>query len=254
MLKLLMPLLYCGIISNIIIYLEGNIVAIEKILIVDDDKNICKLLELYLNHEGYVTVCCNDGSTALDLVKEDKFDLVLLDLMIPLINGCEVCKLIKSEREIPIIMVTARDQVDDKADGFNAGADDYIVKPFEPKELVARVKARLKNKNIVNIDNKKGALIEDNLWVNIDTYEVKVDGVSIALKPKEIQLLHYLVEHKNIVFNRDQLLQKVWDYEYTGDTRTVDVHIKRLRDSLENSSEKWSIKTIWGVGYKFEVK
>lgn len=226
----------------------------EKILIVDDDKNICKLIELYLTHEGYETVCCNDGSAALDLIKKEKIDLVLLDLMIPLINGCEVCRLIKSEHEIPIIMVTARDQIDDKVDGFNAGADDYIVKPFEPKELVARVKARLKNKNAAKAESNKGPLIEDNLWVNIDTYEVKVDGVPISLKPKEIQLLHYLVEHKNVVFNRDQLLQKVWDYEYTGDTRTVDVHIKRLRDSLENSSKKWEIKTIWGVGYKFEVK
>jgi DNA-binding response OmpR family regulator len=232
----------------------GNIVKPEKILIVDDDKNICKLIELYLTHEGYETICCNDGSAALDLVKAGTFDLVILDLMLPLINGFEVCRLIKAETQIPIIMVTARDQIDDKVDGFNAGADDYVVKPFEPKELVARVKARLKNKNLGNLDNHKGPLIEDNLWVNLDTYEVKVDGVKISLKPKEIQLLHYLMEHKNVVFNRDQLLQKVWDYEYTGDTRTVDVHVKRLRDSLENSSEKWEIKTIWGVGYKFEVK
>jgi DNA-binding response OmpR family regulator len=232
----------------------GNIVKPEKILIVDDDKNICKLIELYLTHEGYETICCNDGSVALDLVKAGTFDLVILDLMLPLINGFEVCRLIKAETQIPIIMVTARDQIDDKVDGFNAGADDYVVKPFEPKELVARVKARLKNKNLGNLDNHKGPLIEDNLWVNLDTYEVKVDGVKISLKPKEIQLLHYLMEHKNAVFNRDQLLQKVWDYEYTGDTRTVDVHVKRLRDSLENSSEKWEIKTIWGVGYKFEVK
>jgi DNA-binding response OmpR family regulator len=226
----------------------------EKILIVDDDKNICKLIEVYLNHEGYETKCCHDGSVALDLIKKEKYDLVLLDLMLPLINGYEVCKLIKSEQDIPIIMVTARDLVDDKVDGFNAGADDYIVKPFEPKEMVARVKARLKSKPKSESEDKKGPLIEDNLWVNIDTYQVKVNGIPISLKPKEIQLLHYLLSNKNVVFTRDQLLTKVWDYAYSGDTRTVDVHIKRLRDCLENSSKKWELKTIWGVGYKFEVK
>ncbi|MEI8216284.1 MAG: response regulator transcription factor [Eubacteriales bacterium] len=225
-----------------------------KILIVDDDKNICKLIEIYLNHEGYETVCCHDGSAALDIVKEGNYDLVLLDLMIPIINGSEVCRIIKAEMDIPIIMVTARDLVDDKVNGFNAGADDYIVKPFEPKELVARVKARLKPHSSTTEENTSGVLSIDNLWVNIDKYEVKINGELVSLKPKEIQLLHYLLANKNIVFNRDQLLQKVWDYAYSGETRTVDVHIKRLRDKLGNSSEKWELKTIWGVGYKFEVK
>ena len=225
-----------------------------KILVVDDDKNICKLIEVYLNHEGYETVCCHDGSAALDIVKEGTYDLVLLDLMIPIINGCEVCKLIKAEMDIPIIMVTARDLVDDKVNGFNAGADDYIVKPFEPKELVARVKARLKPHSSAVVESNSGVLSIDNLWINIDKYEVKVNGEPVSLKPKEIQLLHYLLENKNIVFSRDQLLQKVWDYAYSGETRTVDVHIKRLRDKLGNSSEKWELKTIWGVGYKLQVK
>ena len=225
-----------------------------KILIVDDDKNICKLIEVYLNHEGYETVCCHDGSAALDIVKEGNYDLVLLDLMIPIINGSEVCRIIKAEMDIPIIMVTARDLVDDKVNGFNAGADDYIVKPFEPKELVARVKARLKTHSSKVLENTSVVLSIDNLWVNIDKYEVKVNGEPISLKPKEIQLLHYLLENKNIVFNRDQLLQKVWDYAYSGETRTVDVHIKRLRDKLGNSSDKWELKTIWGVGYKLEVR
>ena len=225
-----------------------------KILIVDDDKNICKLMEIYLNHEGYETVCCHDGSAALDIVKEGTYDLVLLDLMIPIINGSEVCRIIKAEMDIPIIMVTARDLVDDKVNGFNAGADDYIVKPFEPKELVARIKARLKPTISPALESNAGRVCIGNLSVNIDAYEVKLDRIPIILKPKEIQLLHYLMENKNMVLSRDQLLLKVWDYSYSGDTRTVDVHIKRLRDKLHNSSKKWAIKTIWGVGYKFEVR
>lgn len=226
----------------------------NKILVVDDDKNICKLIELYLTNEGYQTVCCHDGTTALDIIRYESFDLVLLDLMIPVINGWEVCKLIKLERDIPIILVSARDLVDDKVSGFDAGADDYIVKPFEPKELIARIKARLKTQTVQLSKSMDGVLKAGNLTVDINKYEVFVDGKSVDLKPKEIQLLYFLLENKNIVFTRDQLLEKIWDYSYSGDTRTVDVHIKCLREKLKNKSPDWSIKTIWGVGYKLEVK
>ena len=235
--------------------------AKNKILIVDDDKNICKLIALYLNDAGYETVCCHDGSKAVDYVQESRFDLVILDLMIPIINGWEVCKLIKAESGVPIILVSARDLTEDKLSGFDAGADDYIVKPFDPKELVARVKVRLKahvaeiaeSQEILR-DKQEGAIVIDNLMVDISRYEVVLDGVMIQLKPKEVQLLYFLLQNKNIVFTRDQLLEKIWDYTYSGDTRTVDVHIKCLREKLKSRSENWGIKTIWGVGYKMEAK
>lgn len=239
----------------------------SKILIVDDDKNICKLMDLYLKDAGYETFCCHDGSSAIDCVHSDHYDLVILDLMIPLINGWEVCKLIKMEFEMPIIMVSARDMTDDKVLGFDAGADDYIVKPFDPKELIARVKVRLKaqssevserlardQKEQEDRQLKHGALSVDNLLVDINRYEVALDGLKVQLKPKEIQLLYFLLQNKNIVFTRDQLLEKIWDYTYSGDTRTVDVHIKCLREKLTSSSPNWEIKTVWGVGYKMEVK
>ncbi len=229
----------------------------SKILIVDDDKNICKLIELYLKDAGYETFCCHDGSSAIDCVNKDKYDLVILDLMIPIINGWEVCRLIKAEQHVPIIMVSARDMTEDKVSGFDAGADDYIVKPFDPKELVARVKVRLKARPGEAPDKKAGSdglAAIDNLIIDINKYEVTLDGEPVQLKPKEIQLLYFLLQNKNIVFTRDQLLEKIWDYTYTGDTRTVDVHIKCLREKLNNDSPNWEIKTIWGVGYKLEVR
>lgn len=225
----------------------------EKILIVDDDKNICRLIGLYLENEGYETTCCHDGSAAIDFIHKDNFTLVILDLMIPYINGWEVCKMIKMEKEIPIIMVSARDLIEDKINGFEVGTDDYIVKPFEPKELVARVKARIKNYKKTECVKEKQIIKIDNLSVNLDQYEVQVDHKIIELKPKETQLLYFLMENKNIVFTREQLLDKIWDYSYPGDTRTVDVHIKCLRKKLNNNSNHWRIKTIWGVGYKLEV-
>ena len=226
----------------------------KTILVVDDDKNICKLLDLYLSNEGYKLVFCHDGSQALDMLKINTIDLILLDIMLPVINGWEVCRIIRQEYTTPIIMITARDLLEDKLTGFELGADDYIVKPFEPKEVVARVKARLKQPAVLVEAVKSNVLTVDNLTIDIEKYEAKVDGNIIDLKPKEIQLLHFLVYNKNLVFSRDKLLEKVWDYSYSGDTRTVDVHITRIREKLEGLSKRWSIKTIWGVGYKFEVK
>ena len=225
----------------------------QKILIVDDDKNICKLIELYLGNAGYQTACCHDGSSALDKITKEKVHLMILDLMLPDINGWEICRMIKLEQDIPIIMVTSRDMIDDKINGFESGADDYMVKPFEPKELVARVKARLKN-SILPTDKSESKQIElDDLMVDMNKYEVRINQQLIHLKPKETQLLYFLLANKNIVFNREQLLEKIWDYTYSGDTRTVDVHIKCLREKLSSKSSKWEIKTIWGVGYKLEV-
>lgn len=227
----------------------------QNILIVDDDKNICQLIELYLNNEGYKTTCCYDGTSALDFIQTETFDLVVLDLMLPIINGWEVCKLIKMKWNIPILMVSARDLVDDKVAAFDAGADDYMVKPFEPKELVARVKTRLKNRSTGEApDNNLDVLVVGNLSVNIKNYEVILDGETVDLKPKETQLLYFLLRNKGIVFSRDQLLEKLWDYSYSGDTRTVDVHIKCLREKLSSPHSTWNIKTIWGVGYKLEVR
>lgn len=226
----------------------------QKVLIVDDDKNICKLIQLYLNNAGYETSCCYDGSAAIDLIHKDDFDLIILDLMLPLINGWEVCKLVKREKNIPIIMVTARDFVDDKVDGFDAGADDYIVKPFEPKELVARVGVRIRNHGTTPRQVQEvGVICIDDLRVDMNQYEVEINNKQIDLKPKELQLLYFLIKNKNIVFTRDQLLDKIWGYSYAGDTRTVDVHIKCLREKLSSHSTSWEIKTIWGVGYKLEV-
>jgi DNA-binding response OmpR family regulator len=226
------------------------------ILIVDDDQNICRLLELYLANEGYSLTITHDGSSALDIVKNKEFDLVILDIMLPVINGWEVCKMIRRESSVPIIMLTARDLVEDKIQGFELGADDYIVKPFEPREVVARVKARLKNKKGREDRTPSSAgqsvLRAGNIEVDIDRYETRLAGRKIDLKPKEIQLLYFLLRNKNIVFSREQLLEKVWDYALEGDTRTVDVHINRLREKLEGDAASCHIRTIWGVGYKME--
>lgn len=228
-----------------------------KILIVDDDKNICKLISLYLTDAGYELEICHNGSAALDHLHNGNIDLVLLDVMIPIINGWEVCKIIRSEYgQLPVILVTAKELLEDKLTGFEAGADDYLIKPFEPKELIARVNAKLRNKNNRSnvCDYTDRHLKIKNLNVDLDRYEVKIDEVLIELKPKEIQLLFFLIKNKNIVFSREQLLDQIWDYAYSGDTRTVDVHIKSLRDKLGHDHDGWEIKTIWGVGYKLEVR
>lgn len=246
------PFLYY---NSIKYYLEdGVFMETANILIVDDDKNICKLIDLYLGNEGYKTTCCFDGTSALDLIEKEAFDLVILDLMLPVINGWEVCKMIKANHDIPILLVSARDLVDDKVSGFDAGGDDYIVKPFEPRELVARVKARLKNKIQQKVKTCEDIITLENLKVDMRSYEVRVDGNLVDLKPKETQLLFFLLQNKGIVFTREQLLKEIWGYSYTGDTRTVDVHIKCLREKLMSPNNKWTIKTIWSVGYKFEVQ
>jgi len=224
----------------------------ERILVVDDDHNICELIDLYLRHEGYQLDFAHDGSAALTLVKELAPDLVLLDVMLPVINGWEVCRMIRRSSTVPIIFLTARDLVEDKVQGFELGADDYLVKPFEPRELVARVKIRLKafGSSAVAVD---GVISLGNLTVDIQSYQVTVNGKAVDLKPKETQLLYFLLLNRNIVFSREKLLERVWGYDCEGDTRTVDVHINRLREKVDAYCDACKIKTVWGVGYKLEV-
>ena len=233
-------------------------ITISKILVVDDDKNICELLKLYLVKEGHQVVFAYDGSEAVTKAKEEEPNMIILDVMMPVINGWEACKLIRQFSEVPIIMLTALDTTENKVQGLNIGADDYIVKPFEPLEVVARVNAHLrreKTKGDAEALEPFSQISVDNIVVNMDTYEVKLDGKVVSdLKPKEIQLLYFFLTNKNQVFSREQLLDKVWGYEYFGGTRTVDVHIKSIREKLSSKNNKWEIKTIWNVGYKFEVK
>ena len=230
----------------------------KKILVVDDDKNICELLNIYLKNEGYEVVFAYDGSDAVNKAKEEKPDLIVLDVMMPIINGWEACKLIRQFTTVPIIMLTALDTLENKVQGLNIGADDYIVKPFEPVEVLARINAHLRREE--NKSQKEDTLASsevevDNLKVNMDTYDVKLNNELVKdLKPKEIQLLYFFMTNKNQVFTREQLLDKVWGYEYFGGTRTVDVHIKSVREKLSSDKNKWEIKTIWNVGYKFEIK
>lgn len=232
-------------------------IFIKKILIVDDDKNICELLKLYILKEGYEAIFAYDGSEAVSVAKEQKPNLIILDVMMPVINGWEACKLIRQFTDVPIIMLTALDTLDNKVQGLSIGADDYIVKPFEPVEVIARINAHLRRQDNEIKENKQigTEVIVDNIMINLETYEVKLDGNLVNdLKPKEIQLLYFFLTNKNQVFTREQLLDKVWGYEYFGGTRTVDVHIKTLREKLTSKKSKWEIKTIWNVGYKFEIK
>ena len=228
----------------------------ERILIVDDDKNICELLRLYLEKEGYATAMAHDGENALSVFEEGGFDLVLLDVMMPRVDGWEACRRIRAKGNTPIIMLTAKGETFDKVLGLELGADDYVVKPFDTKEVVARIKAVLRRSGrvapVTNVPD--GALVFDNLVVNITKYELKVRDEVIDTPPKELELLHHLASNPNKVFTRDALLDEVWGFEYYGDSRTIDVHIKRLREKLEGVSQQWSLKTVWGVGYKFEVK
>lgn len=232
----------------------------KKVLVVDDDKNICELLKLYLNKEGFETCFAYDGSEAVTSAKENEPDIIILDVMMPVINGWEACKLIRQFSDVPIIMLTALDTTENKVQGLNIGADDYIVKPFEPVEVIARINAHLRraDKSLGDDteENKhETKLVVDNIDIDLDKYEVKLDGKIVKdLKPKEIQLLYFFMSNKNQVFTREQLLDKVWGYEYFGGTRTVDVHIKSLREKLKSKKSKWEIKTIWNVGYKFEIK
>ena len=225
-----------------------------KILIADDDRNICELLRIYLEKENYNVVLAGNGEEALLKFDEEEPDILLLDVMMPRLDGWQVCRELRKKSEVPIIMITAKGETFDKVLGLELGADDYVVKPFEPKEIVARVKAVLRRTGKANTENDKKEVSFDKLTVNMTKYELKVDGKVIDTPPKELELLFHLASNPNRVYTRDQLLDEVWGFEYYGDSRTVDVHIKRLREKLEGVSEKWSLKTVWGVGYKFETK
>lgn len=225
----------------------------HKILIVDDDVNICELLRLYLEKEGYDTLVANDGEGAVALATRETPDLILLDIMLPKIDGWQVCREIRKTQETPIIMITAKGEVFDKILGLELGADDYVTKPFDTKEVMARVKAVLRRSS----DKNKKQINEvkyDKLRINLTNYELVVDGKQIDTPPKELELIYHLANNPNRVYTRDQLLDEVWGFDYYGDSRTVDVHVKRLREKLEDVSDEWSLKTVWGVGYKFEVK
>ncbi len=223
-----------------------------KILIVDDDPHIAELIALYLNKEGYETKEVHSGKKAVEEFANFAPFLVLLDIMIPEMDGYQVCREIRTMSSVPIIMLTAKGDTFDKVLGLELGADDYIVKPFEPKELVARVKAVLRRYESKDVDKVKQIVIP-NLTVNASNYTVTYRGKELELPPKEFELIYFLVSHPNQVFTREQLLDKIWDYDFMGDTRTVDVHIKRIREKLPDD-EVWAIKTVWGVGYKFEVR
>ena len=224
-----------------------------KIMVVDDDKNICELLRLYLEKEGYQVVIANDGKEAVELNEKEDPELILLDIMLPQLDGWQVCREIRKKSQVPIIMLTAKGEVFDKVLGLELGADDYIVKPFETKEVVARIKAVLRRTGQNQGETVKEVKY-DKLSINLTNYELKVNGVQVDTPPKEMELIYHLASNPNRVFTRDQLLDEVWGFEYYGDSRTVDVHVKRLREKLEGVSDKWALKTVWGVGYKFEVK
>ncbi|MCI7800409.1 response regulator transcription factor [Eubacterium sp.] len=228
----------------------------NKILVVDDDLNICELLKLYLENDGYVVYTANDGKQAVDMFKNKTPDLVLLDIMLPKMDGWQVCREIRKTSSVPIIMLTAKGETFDKVLGLELGADDYVVKPFDTKEVMARVKAVLRRTkgDSEATEDKKKTVIYDNLEINIQNYEMKVKGVPVDTPPKELELIYHFASNPNRVYTRDQLLDEVWGFDYYGDSRTVDVHVKRLREKLEGVSDKWCLKTVWGVGYKFETK
>lgn len=228
----------------------------NKILVVDDDLNICELLKLYLENEGYVVFTANDGQEAVDMFHNKTPDLVLLDIMLPKKDGWQVCREIRKTSSAPIIMLTAKGETFDKVLGLELGADDYVVKPFDAKEVMARVKAVLRRTtgDSESTETEKKVVIYDNLEINIQNYEMKVKGVPVDTPPKELELIYHFASNPNRVYTRDQLLDEVWGFDYYGDSRTVDVHVKRLREKLEGVSDKWCLKTVWGVGYKFETK
>ena len=225
-----------------------------SVLVVEDDKNIQDLLQLYLEKEGYAVTIASDGGQGLTKFRAIKPDLVLLDVMMPVMNGWEVCKAIRAESRTPVIMLTAKGELDDKITGLKAGADDYITKPFEMRELIARIEAVLRRTDSVTAENKVRRLVFDKLVIDMDAFELHVDGKKVDTPPKEMELLFYLASSPNRVYTRNQLLDEVWGFDYFGDSRTVDVHVKRLREKLEGVSENWCLRTVWGVGYKFEAK
>ncbi|MDD3832831.1 MAG: response regulator transcription factor [Oscillospiraceae bacterium] len=226
--------------------------SIGKIMVVDDDSNICELLRLYLEKEDFEVCIASNGSQALEMFEREKPELILLDIMMPVLDGWQVCREIRKKSSCPIIMLTAKGEVFDKVLGLELGADDYVVKPFEAKEVIARVKAVLRRSG--NNKQKSKIVQFDNLYINMENYELRVRGKQIDTPPKEMELIYHLSSNPNRVYTRDQLLDEVWGFEYYGDSRTVDVHVKRLREKLDGVSDRWTLKTVWGVGYKFEVK
>jgi DNA-binding response OmpR family regulator len=224
-----------------------------SVLIVEDDPNIRELLQMYLEKDGYAVTLAADGGQGLEKFRAIQPDLVLLDVMMPVMDGWAVCKAIRQESSTPVIMLTAKGETDDKVTGLKAGADDYVTKPFEMKELLARIEAVLRRSDRGTEETKTRRLTFDKLTIDMDAFELTVDGKKVDTPPKEMELLFYLASSPNRVYTRNQLLDEVWGFDYFGDSRTVDVHVKRLREKLEGVSEKWNLKTVWGVGYKFEV-
>ena len=227
----------------------------NKILVVDDDLHICELLKLYLENESYTVYTANDGQAAVDAFYAKSPDLVLLDIMLPKMDGWQVCREIRKSSTVPIIMLSAKGETFDKVLGLELGADDYVTKPFDAKEVVARIKAVLRRtKTDGEVADEKKTVVYDGLEINLVNYELKVRGVAVDTPPKELELIYHFASNPNRVYTRDQLLDEVWGFDYYGDSRTVDVHVKRLREKLEGVSDKWTLKTVWGVGYKFETK
>ena len=224
-----------------------------SVLVVEDDRNIAELLQMYLEKEGYAVTVAADGGQGLAKFRAIKPDLVLLDVMMPVMDGWAVCKAIRAEGQTPVIMLTAKGETDNKVAGLKAGADDYITKPFEMREVLARIEAVLRRTGGGSTEAKARRLSFDKLVVDMDAFELTVDGKKVDIPPKEMELLFYLASSPNRVYTRNQLLDEVWGFDYFGDSRTVDVHVKRLREKLEGVSQQWSLKTVWGVGYKFEV-
>ena len=224
----------------------------KKALVIEDDKNIAELLRLYLEKDGFEVSIASDGGQGLRLAGEVEPDVILLDIMLPVMDGWQVCKEIRRNSQVPIIMLTAKGETFDKVSGLEMGADDYVTKPFEVKELIARIHAVMRRADGAAAPVEK-KLVYDKLVVNLDSYELIVVGKKIDTPPKEMELLYHLAASPNRVFTRNQLLDEVWGFDYFGDSRTVDVHIKRLREKLEGVSDQWSLKTVWGVGYKFEL-
>ena len=224
-----------------------------SVLVVEDDQNIAQLLQMYLEKEGYAVTVAADGGQGLAKFRAIQPDLVLLDIMMPVMDGWTVCKTIRAESQTPVIMLTAKAETDDKVAGLKSGADDYITKPFEMKEVLARIEAVLRRTDRGAAEPSARRLSFDKLIIDMDAFELIVDGKKIDTPPKEMELLFYLASSPNRVYTRNQLLDEVWGFDYFGDSRTVDVHVKRLREKLEGVSQQWCLKTVWGVGYKFEV-
>lgn len=226
----------------------------SKVLVADDDINIVKLIKLYLEKEDYTVCTASNGLEALEVWKRENPSIIVLDIMMPELDGNGVCREIRKSSDIPIIMLTAKGETFDKVLSLELGADDYIVKPFEPKELVARIKAILRRSESKTAVSDDKIVKFDKLEVNLVNYELKIDDKILEIPPKELELLYFLASNPNRVFTREQLLEEVWGFDYFGDSRTVDVHIKRLREKIDGVDSNWQLKTVWGVGYKFEVR